>query len=524
VFDLGSVCHRPPSKRVELHQYRRSFYRGTSAAAFYHGTSTEALHLRAFRQWRAGFVLAALVAGAPLCGAATSTQPAPRLVHFAPVGDTTLYVPTHVDAQTDVVLFASGDGGWNKGVVEMAERLRQRGKIVAGFSTPEFLRRLNAASADGCAYPPQQLEQLSQFVQHTLALPVYRTPMLMGYSSGASLAYLTLAQTPINTFVGGIGLGFCPELNLTRPVCRQGALTVAPTKTKHGIRLDPVPRLAAPLTILQGEIDQVCNVAEISAFGKQVSNVTLRALPKVGHGFGVYANWFPQMLDAYAAIAAGPKPVGGSNVLVDGLPLIESRATATQSTLVVLVSGDGGWSSLMQAMTHELNRRGYAVIGLNALKYFWNAKTPAQASADLARIIERYRADWHCSDVVLGGYSMGADVLPGMVVRLPRALRTTVRGVTLLAPGRATDFAFHFEDWLERTPAAATPILPDAAALAREVPLTCLYGEREADQTLCTVLPAHAARVIALPGAHHFDGRYVELADQILLSLGNARS
>jgi type IV secretory pathway VirJ component len=330
---------------------------------------------------------------------------------------------------------------------------------------------------------------------------------------------VALAQAPINTFAGGIGLGFCPELDLTKPLCVQGALRREPDKSQQGFRLDPVADLVAPMAMLHGDMDQVCSHDAVAAFTGQVGNASMVSLPGVGHGFAVYQNWFPQMLAAYRQIDATPGPSQAAETVALNVPLIESRGSPTQGTLVVLLSGDGGWSSLTQKVTAELNRRGFPVLGWNTLKYFWNGKTPEQASADLGRVIDHYAKAWRIRDIVIGGYSMGADVLPGMVNRLGDNVRRDIRSVVLLAPGRTTDFTFHLTAWLQHTAADQPPILPDAQRLADQLALTCVYGREESDTSLCTQLEATKAIVRVLPGAHHFDGDYAGLADLIVSSM-----
>src|SRR5262249_20791895 len=133
--------------------------------------------------------------------------------------------------------------------------------------------------------------------------------------------------------------------------------------------------------------------------------------------------------------------------VVADLPLIERPVNGTQSSFVVMFSGDGGWSTLTQKVAAQLNGDGDPVVGWNTLKYFWNAKTPEVGGADLARVIEHYARRWHKDGVVLIGYSMGADILPALVNRLPAASRQRVRSVVLLAPGRAASFEFHLTGW-----------------------------------------------------------------------------
>jgi len=439
-----------------------------------------------------------------------------KTFQFAPMGDVYVYLPKTIDDDTDVILFASGDGGWEPRVVDMVVRMQALGKIVVGFSTPEYLKRLDASSLK-CAYPPQELEALSQFVQRKLEIRSYRVPMLVGYSSGASLAYVAAAQTPINTFVGAIGLGFCRDLSLEKPLCRQGSLKTTPVKEKpdaEGVRLQPVEHLVAPYELLQGQVDEACSLEEVSAFMKQ-TDVALHPVAKVGHGFGAINEWFPEFLAAYNTLAdrrrAATPP---SNAALTGLSLIERPVSGGNGTFVIMLSGDGGWSTLTEKVTDELNGDGYSVVGWNMLKYLWTAKTPEQGGTDLATIIRYYVGAWHKQAVIVAGYSLGADVLPAMVNRLPVAEQQRVRSVVLMAPERATDFAFHVSGWLHHVPKDATPIAPEVANLREGVRMTCIYGADEADTSLCTAVDPNsgALTIKELPGAHHFDGNYEALA------------
>ncbi len=115
-----------------------------------------------------------------------------------------------------MVLFVFGDGGWNLDVVDMARELSLLDSLVVGVDN--YLREL-AKSNEKCSYPAADFELLSKFVQKKLDFPMYMTPVLVGYSSGATLVYATLVQALSNTFRGAISLGFCPDLPLTKPLC-----------------------------------------------------------------------------------------------------------------------------------------------------------------------------------------------------------------------------------------------------------------------------------------------------------------
>ena len=91
-------------------------------------------------------------------------------------GEVAVYRPASSPSQ--VVLFISGDGGWNLGVVSMAERLRDLGALVVGVDIRTFLKSLETSK--GCAYPAGALEELSRAIQFRYKLTVYEGPILVG--------------------------------------------------------------------------------------------------------------------------------------------------------------------------------------------------------------------------------------------------------------------------------------------------------------------------------------------------------
>ncbi len=148
---------------------------------------------------------------------------------FGRFGELMLYRNT--PHPTQVVLFVSGDGGWNQGVVDMAKALVSLDALVVGIDIRTYLATLRK-SDDECLYPAADFEALSQYLQKKLDFPSYRIPVLVGYSSGATLVYATLAQAPPNTFRGGISLGFCPDLGVVKPFC-EGAGTTSTATTRR---------------------------------------------------------------------------------------------------------------------------------------------------------------------------------------------------------------------------------------------------------------------------------------------------
>jgi type IV secretory pathway VirJ component len=168
------------------------------------------------------------------------------------------------------------------------------------------------------------------------------------------------------------------------------------------------------------------------------------------------------------------------------LPLIEVPATSGASdTLVVFVSGDGGWAAIDKSISKVLAANGTPVVGLNALQYFWTKRTPESAARDLQSVVQTYLATWKKNRVVFVGYSRGADVLPAMIARLPNDTKSRIRLIALLGPSPKVQFEFHMTEWLHDS-AAGLRVAPEIDKLTAQRVL-CLWGHDDKD-SLCPAI------------------------------------
>jgi type IV secretory pathway VirJ component len=442
-------------------------------------------------------------------GTPTETLKAPLF------GTVSLYTPT--GAPRAVVLFVSGDGGWNLGVVSMAETLRDRGALVAGIDIRTFTAGLE--SGKGCPYPAGALEELARSVELHRKMSAYKRPILVGYSSGATLVYAALAAAPAETFAGAVSLGFCSDWEIHREPCVARGLR--PTKKAKGVGYDlaPFAALTVPWMILQGESDQVCAPAKTRAFVAETGHARLFSLSKVGHGFSVPRNWEAQFVEAFEAIVGTETeaaPVSAAAGVAD-LSLVEVPARgAERAALAVLLTGDGGWAEIDKSVADGLAAAGVPVVGWSSLSYYWTPRTPQAAADDLARIIAHYAEAWRKDRVLLVGYSFGADVLPFLVSRLPALTREHVAGVTLLGLSSTAAFEFHISSWLGGGGDGAHPTVPEVETLT--VPVTCVVGDGEADSACSALRGPHVRRVVVGHG-HHFGGDYERLAAVVVEQL-----
>ncbi|MDE2305303.1 MAG: virulence factor family protein [Gammaproteobacteria bacterium] len=518
----------------------------------------------------AGAFAAPTARRAPTRSATPSAPASSALIeHYERFGAITVY--PSVGEPHDFVIFLSGDGGWHLGVISMAKRLASHGAIVAGVDMRHYLKALRR-ERDRCVSPDVDFENLSHYLQAKLGVKHYLQPSLVGYSSGATLAYATLVESPDGLFKGALSLGFCPDLDLIKPLCAGSGIHATPRRNARGVlkgvNFLPAKSLPGRWISLQGEIDQVCPIEPTAKFMAQVPGAQMVRLPKVGHGFGVERNWVPQYVDAFerltaeappvlpAAQAAGSGPGGAAASAADtpampaagssgaaaslsraggalagplagravdspsvaDLPLTVVPAAAGRSSpwFGVFLSGDGGWVGIDRSISAALAARGIPMVGWDSLRYFWTPRTPEGAARDLDRVIAHYGRLFGKSRVLLVGYSQGADTLPFMVNRLPSATAAQVGLTALLALSDRADFEFHIANWLGSS-RGGIPTAPELAHW-RGAPYLCLYG-KEDHEAACAHETVPPGVRIEMPGGHHFDGSYAAIAERILAHL-----
>ena len=449
---------------------------------------------------------------------ATRNAAAAPAEHFSlePFGEVTLYRGS--GKPKDVVLFISGDGGWNLGVITMAQKLADKGAVVAGIDIRHLLAQLEKAP-EACVSPDTDLQNLSRYVQSKLGLEGDLQPTLVGYSSGATLVYATLVQAAEDEFKGALSIGFCPDLDLKKPLCTGAGIESTPHNDDkgnlQGVNFLPAKKLSGKWISLQGELDEVCPAPAAKRFIDEVPGGEAISLPKVGHGYAVERNWVPQFEAAYKRITAAPASSSTLPAQLGDLPLIIVPAAPGPASpwFGVLLSGDGGWAALDRGVSKEFAKHQIPIVGWDSLKYFWTARTPQGISADLDRVLRYYAADWHKMHAVLIGYSQGADTMPFMVNRLPAATHELVGYTALLGLSDNAVFKFHVATWFGK----ATGTIPTAPELEHwsGAPYLCLYGEGDKDAA-CDQLVGAGGESVKLPGGHHFGGNYAALATEIL--------
>lgn len=200
----------------------------------------------------------------------------------------------------------------------------------------------------------------------------------------------------------------------------------------------------------------------------------------------------------------------------DALPVVEVPAAQSGDTVSLFYSGDGGWRDLDRAVAEQMAERGYPVVGVDTLRYFWQRKSPEQAASDLSELMREYREKWHAKRFVLIGYSFGADVIPALYNRLPDSDKSQVDAVLLLALARSGTFEIRVQGWLGKD-ASEMATGPELAQLPADKVL-CVYGTEEAPESGCTQAEAIGEN-LQLPGGHHYDKDYPALAQRLITAI-----
>ncbi len=394
------------------------------------------------------------------------------------------------------VYVLSGADGWSAADEWAALSYAARDDYVIGIDTPTLLDHINR-TAKGCLFMNGLFEDYSRVQERDAETPRFYPPIVLGRDTGAALVYLAQIGAPALALGAAVMLDPEPRLRLNPPICEHPA-----TQYPDGVQqLNPDPLgLNVPGRVW---LDDRASEAT-RRFAAQIPSQPAVTAPVSGSLRRVYDA-------ALADIEAEQRRSG-----VADLPLVETIAPAPLGKLfAVLYSGDGGWRDLDRSLAELLAARGISVVGVDVLRYYWRTKPPEVAARDLTRILDHYRKSWGDDQVILIGFSFGANVIPFIVNRLPPADRSHIKLITLLSPERTTAFQVTPAGWMGKAADATIPIEPELQRLST-IRVQCVYGEDEAQDSLCITAAAAGHQIVRKPGGHHFDHDYGALADAII--------
>lgn len=193
-------------------------------------------------------------------------------------------------------------------------------------------------------------------------------------------------------------------------------------------------------------------------------------------------------------------------------PVREWPGTDAQKPFVFYITGDGGFNTFSTELCTALAGKGFPLTSLNAKSYFWNKKSPEQTATDVNRYLTQNVSGF--KNIVLIGYSFGADVLPFIMNKLPETTRKKISSVVLLSPSATTDFEIHFTDMLGSSKKRSMAVAEEINKM-NVVKIAALFGSDEKEFPV-NLIKLRNFTFHYLPGGHHFEGNTREVANAII--------
>lgn len=183
------------------------------------------------------------------------------------------------------------------------------------------------------------------------------------------------------------------------------------------------------------------------------------------------------------------------------LPIVKVAApSGSQGPLLLVLSGDGDWTGFMRELSEMAAAHGSPVLGLKMRTYLSTPHKPDQVAADLEPAVRAQLKEWDRHDIVIIGYSRGADTAPFVVNRWPMDLRARVRSIGLIGLSDNASFEFHWEDLaIDVSRPTDIPTRPELEKLTG-LSILCFRGEDE--QKSACAPPVAGVRTIVHDGKH----------------------
>jgi type IV secretory pathway VirJ component len=418
-----------------------------------------------------------------------------------------IYIYNKTNTPQNVIIMISGDGGWKLGIAGISQTFSEMNSLVIGIEILNYYKNLRQRTED-CYNVAADFVQLATIVEKKYDFPDYQPPLIMGISSGATLVYGVLAQGRPGTFIGGISVGFCPDIELGKMLCQINGLTEAvdiPGKKYH---LKPDDKLGNPWIVLQGQDDKTCSYSTVAEFVSKTKNAEIVALPKVGHGYSKSGEFMAQWKEAFNRLIESYEKDKPPKVNIDdvkNLPVVitNSKTQDRQAPVALLISGDGGWYGFEQQIADHLAKEGIPTVGLDSKKYFWKRRTPEGTASDIAKALNFYSNEWGRDKFVLIGYSLGAEIVPFIVNALPEDIKSKVESAVLLSPATTTDFEIHISNMLGMGNRQNTYHTIDEIVKMQNIPTLIIFGDGEKTE-VPALLSGTSVKIRKIPGDHHY--------------------
>ncbi len=183
--------------------------------------------------------------------------------------------------------------------------------------------------------------------------------------------------------------------------------------------------------------------------------------------------------------------------------------------LIFYISGDAGFNTFSKSFGGNLHTFGYDIFALDTKAYFWNQKSPQETSEDIENYIQKQLKDRKNQDVILIGYSFGADVTPFVYNRFSEDLKSKIQKVFIIGPSKSNDFKIHLDEYFGQDIKGSLRVIPEINEMGK-VPLLVILSDFEfANFPYKDITLGNNYQMKHLAGDHHYGGNTKMLADCI---------
>jgi type IV secretory pathway VirJ component len=191
------------------------------------------------------------------------------------------------------------------------------------------------------------------------------------------------------------------------------------------------------------------------------------------------------------------------------LPVVIRNNGENTTPLIFHITGDGGMVRFDTKLCRTYRNNGYSFIALSSLKYFLTVKSPTKVARDMIPLIERYFKDWNKEEIILVGFSFGAEITPFLFEQLPEELKEKVKLVVLLTPAKTSDFRIHLRDMIGFDKKNEVYNVADETAKIKSTKILAVYGKKEKHISLKDNKQANL-KILFIRGGHDFkDNNFV---------------
>ena len=203
-----------------------------------------------------------------------------------------------------------------------------------------------------------------------------------------------------------------------------------------------------------------------------------------------------------------------SVAVAQDLPVKEWATSSQDKPLIFYLSGDGGFNKFSNSLCEGINKKGFDVIALNSKSYFWDKKTPEQTATDVNNYLVKKLAGRKNQQVVMIGYSFGADVLPFILNRIPKDIHDKILVSFLMASSGSTDLEIHWSDILGGNSKREMDVVTELNKLINDK-IVIISASDDGHLALNKISLKRYTHEV-LPCGHHFDGDTDEIIKVIL--------